>query len=78
MEQLTRFNPWTRAGCRESTERTPLEEVGDGTEFVFSGRRGSPLWAYLKRFLFSDDHVATKVKHLSGGSAAALSRGQYF
>lgn len=70
--QLTRFNYVDQGRLQLNPERTLLEEVGDGTEFVFFGEARLSLRAYLKRFLFSDDRIVTKVRHLSGGERSRL------
>ena len=70
--QLTRFNYVDQGRLQLNPERTLLEEVGDGTEFVIFGETRLSLRAYLKRFLFSDDRIVTKVKHLSGGERSRL------
>jgi ATP-binding cassette subfamily F protein uup len=53
-------------------ERTVLEEVSDGTEFVIFGEDKLSLRAYLRRFLFTDECILTQVKHLSGGERSRL------
>jgi ATP-binding cassette subfamily F protein uup len=53
-------------------ERTVLEEVSDGSEFVIFGEDRLSLRAYLKRFLFTDERINTQVKHLSGGERSRL------
>src|SRR5439155_23647318 len=53
-------------------QRTALEEVGDGAEFVIFGNGTLSLRAYLKRFLFADDRLTTQVKYLSGGERSRL------
>lgn len=70
--QLTRFNYVDQGRLQLNPERTLLEEVGDGTEFVIFGETRLSLRAYLKRFLFADDRIVTKVKHLSGGERSRL------
>jgi ATP-binding cassette subfamily F protein uup len=52
--------------------RTVLDEISDGTEFVIFGEDRLSLRAYLKRFLFTDDRITTLVKHLSGGERSRL------
>ena len=49
-----------------------LDEVSDGTEFVIFGEGKLSVRAYLRRFLFADERIATKVKHLSGGERSRL------
>jgi ATP-binding cassette subfamily F protein uup len=70
--QLTKFNYVDQGRIQLREERTALEEVGDGTEFVIFGDSKISLRAYLKRFLFEDDLITTQVKHLSGGERSRL------
>jgi ATP-binding cassette subfamily F protein uup len=53
-------------------ERTVLDEVADGTEFVQWGDTKISVRSYLKRFLFADDRITTLVKKLSGGERSRL------
>ncbi|MCX6904272.1 MAG: ATP-binding cassette domain-containing protein [Verrucomicrobia bacterium] len=69
---LTRFNYVDQGRLQLREERTALEEVGDGTEFVIFGDGKLSLRAYLKRFLFTDDRITTQVRHLSGGERSRL------
>lgn len=43
------------------------EDVGEGSEYVRLGDESISLRAYLKRFLFTDDRINTKIELLSGG-----------
>jgi ATP-binding cassette subfamily F protein uup len=70
--QLTRFNYVDQARLQLREDRTVLEEVSDGAEFVLFGQAHVSLRAYLKRFLFADDRISTQVKHLSGGERSRL------
>ncbi len=70
--QLTRFNYVDQGRIQLREERTALEEVSDGTEFVIFGDSKISLRAYLKRFLFADDRITTQVKYLSGGERSRL------
>ena len=70
--QLTKFNYVDQGRIQLREERTALEEVSDGTEFVIFGDSKISLRAYLKRFLFEDDRITTQVKHLSGGERSRL------
>lgn len=69
---LTRFNYVDQGRLQLREERTALEEVGDGSEFVTFGDFKLSLRAYLKRFLFTDDRITTQVKYLSGGERSRL------
>jgi len=70
--QLTRFNYVDQARLQLNEERSALDEVADGTEFVMFGEARLSVRAYLKRFLFADDRLTTQVKHLSGGERSRL------
>ena len=70
--QLTKFNYVDQGRIQLREERTALEEVSDGTEFVIFGDGKISLRSYLKRFLFADDRITTQVKHLSGGERSRL------
>jgi len=70
--QLTKFNYVDQGRIQLREERTALEEVSDGAEFVIFGDGTLSLRAYLKRFLFADDRITTQVKYLSGGERSRL------
>jgi ATP-binding cassette subfamily F protein uup len=70
--QLTRFNYVDQGRLQLNEERTVLDEVADGTEFVQWGDTKISVRSYLKRFLFSDDRILTQVKKLSGGERSRL------
>lgn len=69
---LTRFNYVDQGRLQLREDRTVLEEVSDGTEFVLFGDSRLSLRAYLRRFLFTDDRINTLVRHLSGGERSRL------
>ncbi len=70
--QLTKFNYVDQGRLQLNEERTVLDEVADGTEFVQWGDAKISVRSYLKRFLFSDDRIMTQVKKLSGGERSRL------
>lgn len=70
--QLTKFNYVDQGRLQLNAERTVLEEISDGSEFVMFGKDRLSLRAYLKRFLFTDDRITTQVKYLSGGERSRL------
>ena len=70
--QLTKFNYVDQGRLQLNEDRTVLEEISDGTEFVIFGDEQLSLRAYLKRFLFTDERITTQVKHLSGGERSRL------
>lgn len=51
---------------------TVFDEVGGGRDHVQLGRRRLNLWSYLKRFLFTDDEIQTRVDQLSGGEQSRV------
>ncbi len=53
-------------------ENSVLEEIGEGYDFIQLGKDKITIWAYLKRFLFSDERIKTKVGWLSGGERSRL------
>lgn len=70
--QLTKFNYVDQGRLQLNEERTVLDEVADGTEFVQWGETKISVRSYLKRFLFADDRILTVVKKLSGGERSRL------
>ncbi|MFL6541590.1 MAG: ATP-binding cassette domain-containing protein, partial [Chthoniobacterales bacterium] len=52
--------------------KTVWEEVGTGTEHVALGEQSITLRAYLRRFLFSEDRINTKISQLSGGERSRV------
>jgi ATP-binding cassette subfamily F protein uup len=53
-------------------EKTIWEEVGEGSEHVRLGDESITLRAYLRRFLFTDDRINSKIAHLSGGERSRV------
>jgi ATP-binding cassette subfamily F protein uup len=70
--QLTKFNYVDQGRLQLNEERTVLDEVASGTEFVQWGDAKISVRSYLKRFLFADDRITTLVKKLSGGERSRL------
>ncbi|HEU6447528.1 MAG TPA: ABC-F family ATP-binding cassette domain-containing protein [Verrucomicrobiae bacterium] len=70
--QLTKFNYVDQGRLQLNEERTVLEEMSDGSEFVIWGESRISVRSYLKRFLFADDRIVTQVKKLSGGERSRL------
>ena len=69
---LTQFNYVDQGRLQLRDEKTVLEEISDGSEWVRWGDSRLSLRGYLKRFLFTDDRIVTQVKHLSGGERSRL------
>lgn len=53
-------------------EKTVWEEVSDGSEAVRLGDETITLRGYLRRFLFSEDRINTKISQLSGGERSRV------
>jgi ATP-binding cassette subfamily F protein uup len=70
--QLTKFNYVDQGRMQLNEEKTVLDEVSDGTEFVQWGNATLSVRSYLKRFLFADERISTQVKYLSGGERSRL------
>ncbi len=69
---LTRFNYIDQGRLQLREDRTAMEELSDGTEWVQWGETKLSVRAYLKRFLFTDDRLTTPVRLLSGGERSRL------
>jgi ATP-binding cassette subfamily F protein uup len=53
-------------------EKTVWQEVGAGSEWVKLGEESISLRAWLRRFLFTEDRLNTKVRLLSGGERSRV------
>ena len=53
-------------------QNTVWEEVGEGSEVVRLGDERISLRAYLRRFLFSEERINSKIELLSGGERSRL------
>lgn len=53
-------------------EKTVWQEVSDGSEAVKMGDESVTLRGYLRRFLFSEDRINTKISQLSGGERSRV------
>ncbi len=52
--------------------KTVWEEVGEGREHMALGDEQITLRSYLRRFLFTEDRINTKIEHLSGGERSRI------
>jgi ABC transport system ATP-binding/permease protein len=52
--------------------KSVYDEIGEGRDFVKLGDETLSIWGYLKRFLFDDDRIKTKIAQLSGGEKGRL------
>ena len=68
----TKFNLVDQERLTLNYEKTVVEEIGEGNEFVQLGAEKISIWGYLKRFLFTDERIRTKIERLSGGEKARL------
>ena len=53
-------------------EKTVWQEVSDGSEVVKLGEESITLRGYLRRFLFSEDRINTRIAQLSGGERSRV------
>jgi len=53
-------------------EKTVWEEVSDGSEVVRLGEESITLRGYLRRFLFTEDRINTRIAQLSGGERSRV------
>lgn len=68
----TRFNYVDQSRVAMNDENTILQEIGEGNEWIIFGEERLTVWKYLRRFLFADDKMHTKVGKLSGGERSRL------
>jgi ATPase subunit of ABC transporter with duplicated ATPase domains len=52
--------------------KTVWEEVGEGSEYVRLGEENITLRGYLRRFLFTEERINTKINRLSGGERSRV------
>jgi ATP-binding cassette subfamily F protein uup len=53
-------------------QKTVWEEVGEGVEYVRLGEENITLRGYLRRFLFTEERINTKIYQLSGGERSRV------
>jgi ATP-binding cassette subfamily F protein uup len=53
-------------------EKTVYDEVGEGSEVVRLGEESITLRTYLRRFLFTEERINTKIALLSGGERSRI------
>ena len=68
----TVFNYVDQSRLALNDKNTVLQEIGDGREWIMFGEERLTVWKYLRRFLFTDDRISTKVEKLSGGERSRL------
>jgi ATP-binding cassette subfamily F protein uup len=70
--ERTIFNYIDQSRIALNDENTVIQELGDGREWIMFGEEQMKVWTYLRRFLFADDRMNTKVGKLSGGERSRL------
>lgn len=68
----TQFNYIDQHRLLLNDEDTVFNAIGEGNETVKLGRQQINIWTYLRKFLFTDDRINTKVGRLSGGEKSRL------
>jgi ATP-binding cassette subfamily F protein uup len=70
--ERTVFNYIDQSRVALNDENTIIQELGDGREWILFGEERMKVWTYLRRFLFADDRMNTKVGKLSSGERSRL------
>jgi ATP-binding cassette subfamily F protein uup len=70
--EKTEFNYIDQARLLLNDEDTVIEAIGEGNETIKFGKHQIKIWTYMRRFLFEDDRLNTKVGKLSGGERSRL------
>ena len=70
--ETTSFNYIDQSRLLLNDEDTVIEAIGEGSTFISFGNQQLKIWTYLKRFLFTDDRINSKVGRLSGGERSRL------
>ena len=66
------FNYIDQSRIALDPEKSVVEEISEGVSTIELGSSKISVWGYLKRFLFEDERINTKVRNLSGGERARL------
>ena len=70
--ETTEFNYVDQARLFLNDDDTVIKAIGEGNEVIKFGRYQLSVWTYLRRFLFADERINTKVGKLSGGEKSRL------
>jgi ATP-binding cassette subfamily F protein uup len=70
--EKTVFNYVDQSRLILNDEDTVVEAIGEGNNTIKFGDRDINVFTYLRRFLFTDDRINTKVGRLSGGEKSRL------
>ena len=68
----TAFNYVDQSRVALDDGNTVFQEIAEGQEWIVFGDERLTVWKYLRRFLFADDRMQTKVGKLSGGERSRL------
>ena len=66
------FNYVDQSRVLLNEEKSVIEEIGEGLSSVQLGSETISVWTYLRRFLFDERRINTKINRLSGGEKARL------
>ncbi|MCH2209477.1 MAG: ATP-binding cassette domain-containing protein [Lentisphaerales bacterium] len=70
--QRTQFNYVDQNRLHLDPEKSVLEEMSEGNDFVIVGEEKISVRGYLRRFQFTDQKINTKISRLSGGERNRL------
>lgn len=70
--ERTEINYIDQSRIALNDNNTVLKEIGEGNDWIMFGEQKTTVWNYLRRFLFADDRINTKVEKLSGGERSRL------
>lgn len=68
----TQINYIDQSRIALNDENTVLKEIGEGNDWIMFGENKTTVWNYLRRFLFANDRINTKVGKLPGGERSRL------
>ncbi|MEE9431844.1 MAG: ATP-binding cassette domain-containing protein [Melioribacteraceae bacterium] len=68
----TKFNYIDQNRILLNDEETVIEAIGKGSESIKFGNQEMSIWTYLRRFLFTDERLKTKIGRLSGGERSRI------
>ena len=68
----TEFNYVDQSRLVLNDEDTVIDAIGEGNNTIKFGKRDINVFTYLKRFLFTDERINTKIGRLSGGEKSRL------
>jgi ABC transport system ATP-binding/permease protein len=68
----TIFNYIDQSRVALDDNNTVMQEIGEGREWIIFGEERMTVWKYMRKFLFTDDRMNTKVEKLSGGERSRL------